>query len=150
MTNEILLRFGLATSLIALGASAAGNDRDADSGDVTTVVDQNFFPQFEAVGYADFEGHGLMEVLIRDTSTGNLYIGDVIQFAKGDITAFRKLPFHDPNASYINLGDFNGDGKVDLLIHNNYENSARLVLFGDRDTLSIGPQVGVAFPFGIV
>ena len=108
------------------------------------------FPQFAVIG--DFNGDGKLDMAVADT------VGNNVTILLGDGTGKFAQAGGSPvgvgsSPVSIALGDFNGDGKLDLAVSNNSGNSVTLLL-GDGAG-KFAPAGGSPFgtgqaPFGLV
>jgi len=118
-------------------------------------------PPFSIVGTGDFNGHGKADILWHNSSTGETQIWFMDgQRVTGRATVLGEdgsATFIGPPFSIVGAGDFNGDGKADILWHNSSTGETQIwlmdgprvtgratVLGEDGNATFIGP------PFSIV
>jgi len=103
-------------------------------GYIRTVADQNW----HVVGVGDFDNDGKADILWRNTATGQNYVypmdGLVIKPTEGFIRTVA-----DQNWQVAGVGDFDGDGKADILWRNS--SSGQNYLY-PMDGTSIKPTEG--------
>jgi hypothetical protein len=106
------------------------------NGDGTFQPVQNFGagsgPNSVAVG--DFNGDGKLDLVVADYGPGNQRAANVsVLLGNGDGTFQSAQTFPAGNGSaFVTVGDFNGDGKLDLAVAN-YNDGTVSVLLGNGD-----------------
>jgi serralysin len=107
----------------ALGEWSLGGSTVASGGAVTYQGQAvtNLGPSWSVAGIADFNGDGKADVFWRNTN-GALYDWSMngSQVASGQPLTYQGQPVtsSDPSWSIVGVGDFNGDGKADVLWRN--------------------------------
>lgn len=85
-------------------------------------------------GFADFDGDGIADLVVHDTSTGMVTIWLVSESGAKKV-ALRNLP---TDSQIVGVADFDGDGNRDLLVRNDKKNSTMVWLMKgwalDRET----------------
>jgi hypothetical protein len=159
---------GLSPSAIVTGDFNGDGRLDlavANSGDNTVSVllgngDGTFQPQVTyAVGAApvsivagDFTGNGRLDLAVVNSGTFPNYYGTVsVLLGNGDGTFQPQVKYPVGSAPWsIVAGDFNGDGRLDLAVANQFDNTVSVLLgngngtFRPQMTYAVGAQ-----PFGI-
>ncbi len=95
-----------------------------------TITWGNAGAQFVAAG--DFNGDGILDLAVTNQGVGNTVS---VLLGNGDGTFQTQIPYGlDPGSSpnAVAVGDFNGDGKLDLAVAN-HDNSTVTVLLGNGD-----------------
>jgi hypothetical protein len=109
------------------GASFAG-------GDYIATIDL----KWQIVGVGDFDGDGKADILWRNTTTGE----NVIWLMDGTSIRANSAPIYpvsDLNWQVVGVGDFNGDGKADIMWYNT---STYLRAIWYMDGTSVGADSG--------
>jgi uncharacterized protein (TIGR03437 family) len=118
----------------------------------------------EALAVGDFNGDGKLDLAFATntgTGTGNAGNGGAILLGNGDGTFASPLTFALAfSPAWMTMGDFNGDGKLDLVFANQGTDSktdgSLVILFGKGDgtfgspttiPLSYGPSVGPTYVY---
>jgi hypothetical protein len=79
-------------------------------------VSLNAGPSWKAIGTGDFYGNGLSDILLQNTSTGQVAIWEMN--GTNVIGGGTVSSDHGPSWHAIGTGDFNGDGHSDILWQN--------------------------------
>jgi hypothetical protein len=93
----------------------------------SNITDFNF-AQNGAIEVVNFDGDAKSDLMVK--RHGNLYVFSLSKDAIGDYTASMKT-INSINGQNIKLGDFNGDGKTDMLKLNPTTGSACAILMAD-------------------
>jgi subtilisin family serine protease len=105
----------------------------AGEGYLRTVSDQNW----KVVGTGDFDDDGKDDILWRNSVTGENYLylmdGKTIKPGEGYLRAVA-----DTTWQIVGVGDFNGDGKSDILWRNSVTGQNYLYLMNDRNIAGEG------------
>jgi hypothetical protein len=104
-------------------------------------------PRSVAVG--DFNGDGKLDLVVAGTGTISIYTGSVgVLLGNGDGTFQSPLNYPEAYQPSVAVGDFNGDGKLDLVVENSFSHygSGPLdVLLGNGDGTFQPP---IEYPIG--
>ncbi len=142
----LLLAFGcLLYSLPAKAEAEAAASCSAPSFNRAPALSENFV-NYKAVAFADFNGDGKTDAVAGTLGSGGsgtvkVYLGDGV----GGFGAPGTFQTGDSNIAWdVATGDFNKDGKVDIVSANNFSDSVSLLLgngsggFGNGIMFSVG------------
>ena len=85
----------------------------AGEGFIRTVADQSW----QVAGIGDFDGDGEDDILWRNSTTGENYIYPMNGLSIKPVEGYLRT-VADPNWQVVGTGDFDGDGKADILWRN--------------------------------
>ncbi len=140
--SDVLLRNQNGTNYIwhLDGTNLAGGNVAIPTSGNLPLVD----PSWSVAGIGDFNGDGKADILWRNTNGLNfIWHLDGTQIVNGGVTvsSFGALPTFDNTWSFAGVGDFNGDGKSDVLLRN--QNGTNYIWHLDGTNLAGG---NVAIP----
>jgi hypothetical protein len=105
-------------------------------------------PGWTVAGVGDFNADGKSDILWRDTSTGQNAIWLMDGFAVASGASISSVPAGSPGWTVAGVGDFNADGKSDILWRNTSTGQNSIWLM-DGFTVTSGtyiPSVSAAAP----
>jgi len=85
----------------------------------------NYFPQFVAVG--DFNGDGNLDLAVANEGEGYSSVSILLGDGTGNFNLYSSVAVGDDPVS-LAVGDFNGDGKLDLAVASLYSNTLTILL----------------------
>jgi hypothetical protein len=107
-------------------------------------------PNSVAVG--DFNGDGKLDLAVTNVATGNIGPGSVsVLLGNGDGTFQPAVEYADgSNPNSVAVGDFNGDGKLDLVVANTTGNNVSVLLGNGDGTFQLAVDYGAgSVPYSV-
>src|SRR2546427_7173562 len=138
MKNIILAIFALQLSTLGCHEQSQRSSYAGDALSFRTPVRLPVGTHPVSVMIGDVNKDGKRDLIVANGGTGNLsiYLGD----GKGGFTPAKGSPFPaGPNASDIALGDFNGDGSLDVAIANHGVKLVTVLLGDGKGGFSFAP-----------
>ena len=125
-------------NLVYLQGYGDGTFRASPTYPLPDSFDQGTYTYSVASG--DFSGDGIADVVVGQVRN-NSNTGVVVYLGKGDGTFSTGVSYGDPDdMSYVAVGDFNGDGKLDIAAIDRSNSLLKIFLGNGDGTFNIGPQ----------
>jgi hypothetical protein len=123
-------------NLVYLQGYGDGTLRGAATYELTNSFNQDAYTYSVASG--DFNGDGIPDVVVGQTNNFGS-TGVAVYLGKGDGTFYPADSYGpSPNMSFVAVGDFNGDGKLDIAAIDRADDVLQIFLGNGDGTFSIG------------
>jgi hypothetical protein len=145
MKNIILAIFALQLTTLGCHAQSQRSSYASDALSFRAPVRLRVGTHPVSVMIADVNKDGKPDLIVANGGSGNLsvYLGD----GKGGFTQAKGSPFPaGPNASDVALGDFNGDGNLDVAIANHGVKLVTVLLGDGKGGFSFAPGSPFSVP----
>lgn len=122
----------------------AGLERAAGTGSFTAKNSNSVFTTLQGGVNGDFNGDGNTDFLAIQNGTGSYALGLSSGLGNGNFGGPTYSVFTSNSLSIAATGDFNGDGRLDVVLGGVAEVGLRIALNNGNGTFSIGATIGTA------